>query len=117
MSCPAGTRFAEEVVGGDSGVSGDWCPGHRAGPVRDFCYSRRLSAFVNKTVRRQWCARVDGSDHGPYRELGPGNRLQVAGQFVDGRFHGTWIEWSPAGEVVRIEQFARGKLVARNLCR
>jgi len=45
-----------------------------------------------------WCARADGTMHGPYASFQRGGQPLECGHYADGKKHGLWTEWYENGQ-------------------
>lgn len=43
-----------------------------------------------------WCAKEDGSKHGPWTEWYEGGSLKRTGRYTDGKMQGRWVSYHPA---------------------
>jgi len=77
--------LALAACGGDD-VSGLGCP---AG----------TQALTTEDMSVRWCARADGTAHGPYQELDAAGQVRVLGQFADGLADGLWQGFDALGNL------------------
>ncbi len=58
---------------------------------------------------RRWCARPDGTMHGPVIEGGTGGQVLLRGEYRDGRKHGDWQAFYDGGQLRSEEHYDGGK--------
>lgn len=83
--------------------------GAGAAPARLVCpagttYAEGWSGFERAT----WCARKDGTRHGPYRLWYDGAKLKEEGAWDDGEMTGRWTAWWPNGKKRSEGVYAKG---------
>ena len=59
------------------------------------------------SITQEWCARSDGTRHGPYRSSSNGAKSSE-GQYVDGKQDGLWSSWQTNGKPFDQVHYARG---------
>lgn len=58
---------------------------------------------------RRWCARPDGTMHGPVVEAGAGGQVMLRGEYRDGGKHGDWTTFYDGGQARSEEHYDAGK--------
>lgn len=109
FDCPAGTSLSIrpfkrvlQLVGGTPVL----CAGS-LGPRDDTEESRVLQACTSAAreppegfvVEERWCARADGTRHGPDRILWENGSVALDQPFVNGQAHGCSTAWYPDGQL------------------
>jgi antitoxin component YwqK of YwqJK toxin-antitoxin module len=56
-----------------------------------------------------YCARPDGTRHGPFVTLFPDGTSEITGAYKDGALDGAWQRRRPAGSVVEVGSYAAGQ--------
>ena len=58
---------------------------------------------------KQWCARSDGTMHGPYVAWDKIGQRRESGAFKEGKIHGVLLRWDHFGELSEIARMDEGK--------
>ena len=56
----------------------------------------------------RYCAKPDGTRHGPAIKWHDYTHPSGAGEYVDGKLEGTWMDWYPLGEVRKKTEYENG---------
>jgi len=77
-------------------------------PPRLTCDSGASVANARAPEPTLFCARPDGTRHGPFVTLFPDGTPQITGSYKDGALDGAWQRRSPSGAVVETGEYAAG---------
>ena len=67
------------------------------------------SEVTNADGTEAWCARPNGTRHGPSQKTSPEGRILGRGDWVNGERQGTWRYYNSEGRIIRTGQMSAGQ--------
>src|SRR5665647_2297269 len=87
----------------------DAAPVDASPPPRLGCEPKTVLALAPAPDPTWFCARADGTRHGPFITMFPDDEIEVAGSYKDGALAGPWARRNIDGAIVEEGHYAAGK--------